>query len=58
VEYVIRRGSDFIRSMKEGHHGEVYYNGEKVEDVTEHPAFRSAVRTVAEYYEPTLEREP
>ncbi|EHP68495.1 aromatic ring hydroxylase [Metallosphaera yellowstonensis MK1] len=48
---MIRRGSDFIRSMKEGHHGEVYYNGEKVEDVTEHPAFRSAVRTVADYYD-------
>ncbi|AWR99927.1 4-hydroxyphenylacetate 3-hydroxylase family protein [Metallosphaera hakonensis] len=48
---MIRKGVDFIKSMKEGHHGEIYYNGEKVEDVTEHPAFKPAINTVADYYD-------
>ncbi len=48
---MIRRGSDYIKSLKEGNHGEVYYNGEKVEDITEHPAFKIPIKTVADYYD-------
>jgi len=47
---MIRKGQDYIKSIK-AHTPEVYYEGEKVEDVTEHPAFRIPVKTVAKYYD-------
>lgn len=47
---MIRRGEDYIKSIK-AHHPVVYYEGEVVEDITEHPAFKIPVRTVARYYD-------
>lgn len=44
-----RSGAEYIESLKDGR--SVYIDGEKVEDVTTHPAFRGAVRSVAELYD-------
>ncbi|MBV9967251.1 MAG: Pyoverdin chromophore biosynthetic protein pvcC, partial [Alphaproteobacteria bacterium] len=38
-------GAEYIDSLKDGR--EVYINGERVRDVTIHPAFRNSVRSVA-----------
>ncbi|EWG06403.1 MAG: 4-hydroxyphenylacetate 3-hydroxylase, partial [Candidatus Aramenus sulfurataquae] len=48
---MIRRGSDYIKSLEEGNHAEVYYEGKKVENLVEHPAFKIPIRTVADYYD-------
>lgn len=48
---MIRRGIDYINRIREGHHGEVFYNGEKVRDLINHPAFKAAIKTTAEYYD-------
>ncbi|AHC52316.1 4-hydroxyphenylacetate 3-hydroxylase [Sulfolobus acidocaldarius SUSAZ] len=48
---MIRRGEEYIKSLKEGNHGEVYYNGEKVEDIVNHHAFKIPIKTVAKYYD-------
>ena len=42
-------GKEFLASMNDGR--EVYYAGERVENVTEHPAFRNAALTVASMYD-------
>ena len=42
-------GQQFIESLRDGR--EVYIYGEKVEDVTTHPAFRNAVRSIARLYD-------
>jgi 4-hydroxyphenylacetate 3-monooxygenase len=47
---MIRRGSDYIKSIKERQPA-TYYDGKLVEDVTTHPAFKIPIRTVAEYYD-------
>ncbi len=46
---MLRSGDDYIRALKDGRR--VYIGGERVDDVTEHPAFRNAVRSVARLYD-------
>jgi len=42
-------GQEYIDSLKDGR--EVYIYGERVKDVTEHPAFRNGVRSIARLYD-------
>ena len=42
-------GREFLESLRDGR--EVYIYGERVEDVTTHPAFRIAARTIARLYD-------
>ena len=44
-----RSGADYIRAIRDGR--AVYLDGEKVEDVTTHPAFAEVVKTVANLYD-------
>jgi 4-hydroxyphenylacetate 3-monooxygenase len=44
-----RSGAQYIAAIRDGR--TVYVNGERVVDVTEHPAFRSAVQSVARLYD-------
>jgi 4-hydroxyphenylacetate 3-monooxygenase len=46
----LRTGADYIASIK-GDGRAVYIDGKLVEDVTTHPAFRSAVRSIARLYD-------
>ena len=46
----MRNGSDYIKAIKRDGR-QVYLDGELVDDVTEHPAFRGAVRSVARLYD-------
>jgi 4-hydroxyphenylacetate 3-monooxygenase len=46
---MLRRGDDYVASLKDGR--TVYLDGERVKDVTTHPAFSRQIRTVAELYE-------
>ncbi|EZQ04925.1 4-hydroxyphenylacetate 3-hydroxylase [Candidatus Acidianus copahuensis] len=48
---MIRRGLDYVKSLEEGNHGEVYYNGEKVTNIVDHPAFRIPIKTISDYYD-------
>src|SRR5215470_5578939 len=45
-----RTGEDYIKGLKE-HPREVWIDGERVEDVTTHPALRNGVRSVAALYD-------
>jgi 4-hydroxyphenylacetate 3-monooxygenase len=45
----MRSGSDYLKSLNDGR--QVFVNGEKVADVTKHPAFREAARSVARLYD-------
>jgi 4-hydroxyphenylacetate 3-monooxygenase len=42
-------GSEYLESLRDGR--EVWIDGERVADVTEHPAFRNAARSVARLYD-------
>lgn len=42
-------GAEYIQSLKDGR--QVFINGERVPDVTTHPAFRNAIRSVARLYD-------
>ncbi len=42
-------GAEFLESLRDGR--EVYIDGERVADVTAHPAFRNAVRSLARLYD-------
>ncbi|AXF57034.1 4-hydroxyphenylacetate 3-hydroxylase family protein [Salicibibacter kimchii] len=42
-------GKEYLESLRDGR--EVFLNGEKVEDVTTHPAYRNAARSVAQLYD-------
>src|SRR3984957_11227701 len=42
-------GAEYIESLKDGR--EVYIDGERVADVTTHPAFRNAVQAAAALYD-------
>jgi 4-hydroxyphenylacetate 3-monooxygenase len=42
-------GAEFLASLRDGR--EVYISGERVKDVTAHPAFRNAAASVAELYD-------
>ena len=44
---------DYVQSLKDLHHA-VYYNGKRVEDVTEHPALRPHIDSAALTYELAL----
>jgi 4-hydroxyphenylacetate 3-monooxygenase len=41
-------GKEYLESLKDGR--EVYLNGEKIDDVTTHPAYRNAARSYARMY--------
>lgn len=45
----MRTGSDYLRSLRDGR--AVFVNGEKVDDVTTHPAFREAARSIARLFD-------
>ena len=45
----LRTGADYLRSLNDGR--QVFVNGEKVANVTTHPAFREAARSVARLYD-------
>jgi 4-hydroxyphenylacetate 3-monooxygenase len=45
----MRSGSDYLRSLDDGR--QVFVEGERVADVTRHPAFREAARSVARLYD-------
>jgi 4-hydroxyphenylacetate 3-monooxygenase len=44
-----RTGKDYIESLRDGR--TVFVNGERVNDVTRHPAFRNSVRSIANLYD-------
>lgn len=44
-----KSGSDHLKSLQDGR--EVFLHGERVDDVTVHPAFRNACKTSAELYD-------
>jgi 4-hydroxyphenylacetate 3-monooxygenase len=46
---MLKTGNDHLRQLKDGR--TVYIGSEKVDDVTTHPAFRNAARTVAAIYD-------
>ena len=45
----MRTGSDYLRSLNDGR--QVFVDGERVKDVTAHPAFREAARSIARLYD-------
>src|SRR5580704_6412062 len=45
----MRSGADYLRSLRDGRH--VYADGELVKDVTTHPAFREAAKSVARLFD-------
>ena len=45
----LRTGAEYLRSLNDGR--QVFVDGEKVADVTRHPAFREAARSVARLYD-------
>jgi 4-hydroxyphenylacetate 3-monooxygenase len=45
----MRTGNDYLRSLKDGR--KVFVDGERVEDVTRHVAFREAARSIARLYD-------
>ena len=44
-----RSGDEYVRGLRDGR--TVLFNGERVADVTKHPAFAAGVRTVAQLYD-------
>ena len=50
----MRGAADYIASLRDGR--AVFLDGERVDDVTAHPAFAEAIRRVAERYEAARER--
>jgi 4-hydroxyphenylacetate 3-monooxygenase len=48
-------GEEYLESLRDGR--EVWIDGEKVADVTTHPAFRNAARSVARLYDALHEKE-
>ena len=46
---MIRSGDDYMRGLRDGR--TVLFNGERIADVTAHPAFAAGVRTVARLYD-------
>ena len=42
-------GDEFLESIRDGR--EIYIHGERVKDVTTHPAFRNSARMVARWYD-------
>lgn len=50
-----RTGAEYIQGLRDRSR-EVWVDGERVEDVTEHPAFRASVRRISELYD--LQHDP
>ncbi|WP_138419594.1 4-hydroxyphenylacetate 3-hydroxylase family protein [Aquibacillus sediminis] len=48
-------GKDYLESLRDGR--VVYLNGEKIDDVTEHPAYRNAARSYARMYDALHDKE-
>ncbi|ONI86897.1 4-hydroxyphenylacetate 3-monooxygenase [Actinosynnema sp. ALI-1.44] len=48
-----RTGSEYIESLRDGR--EVWYDGERVKDITVHPAFHNTIRSIAGLYDRTHE---
>src|ERR1700685_1328322 len=46
---IMRTGSEYLRSLNDGRR--VFVDGERVKDVTSHPAFRQAARSVANLFD-------
>jgi 4-hydroxyphenylacetate 3-monooxygenase len=44
-----RSGADYIQGLRDGR--AVFLNGSRVDDVTTHPAFRGAIRSIADLYD-------
>ncbi|MFX3624306.1 MAG: 4-hydroxyphenylacetate 3-hydroxylase family protein [Ectobacillus sp.] len=42
-------GKEYIESLRDGR--TVYWNGEKIDDVTKHPAYQNSVRSIARLYD-------
>jgi len=53
---MIRTKEDYINSLRE-HGSVIYYGGEKVADITEHPAFAPHINAAAKTYELALQPE-
>jgi 4-hydroxyphenylacetate 3-monooxygenase len=49
VTDALMTSAEYIESLKDGR--QVYLSGERVEDVTTHPAFRNATRSIARLYD-------
>jgi 4-hydroxyphenylacetate 3-monooxygenase len=45
----MRTGAEYLRSLKDGRR--VFLDGERVKDITAHPAFREAARSIANLYD-------
>src|SRR5699024_1755192 len=45
-----KTGQQYINRLKEAHNN-VYIHGERVDDVTEHPAFKRVVQSMAKLYD-------
>jgi 4-hydroxyphenylacetate 3-monooxygenase len=45
----LRTGADYLQSLQDGR--QVFVHGERVADVTRHPAFREAARSIARLYD-------
>jgi len=45
----MRTGAEYLRSLNDGR--QVFVDGERVKDVTEHPAFRQAARSIANLFD-------
>ena len=43
-------GDEYVESLRDGR--EIYLYGDRVKDVTSHPAFRNSVRMTARLYDP------
>ena len=48
-------GAEYLESLRDGR--EVYVYGERVKDVTTHPAFRNAARSIARLYDALHDRQ-
>ena len=46
---MLKNGQDFVEGLRDGR--VVYIGGERVDDVTTHPAFRNAARSYARVYD-------
>ncbi|HEX6445147.1 MAG TPA: 4-hydroxyphenylacetate 3-hydroxylase N-terminal domain-containing protein [Streptosporangiales bacterium] len=51
----MRNGSQYVDALRDGR--QVFIEGERVEDVTTHPAFRGAVRSIARLYDVASDEE-
>jgi 4-hydroxyphenylacetate 3-monooxygenase len=45
----MRTGSEYLRSLRDGR--SIFVDGERVKDVTTHPAFREAARSIAHLFD-------